>query len=253
MWARNVSLNLRLRLLPLTSSQVIPATEPLTFCTPSNITVGQLARECQISHLIGRVLRHVFDPVSDPEFHAREALQLERTLMAFIPLLIEEHTKYGMYCAAYGMCCWLNLFLHPLTPAQPDILSSLILYSALFILYDSALLKPPPDSRPQYRTGIFNSLDITSTRIAEFSAHLFGDSEVVDNSTFSPFVPYSLYLAGIVQYRFWKQTGEERHKRALDSLKMVLGHENGRWLVGGMLNFESQVGEGTDYIVRPIP
>lgn len=220
-----------LRIIPLTSSQVIPDTEPLTFSTPSDITVGQLARECQISHLIGRVLRHVFDPVSDPEFYAREALQLERTLMAFIPLLIEEDTKYGMYCAAYGMCCWSNP--HPLTPAHPDTVSSLIFYSALFILYDSAFLHPPPGSGPQYKIGIFNSLDVTSTRIAEFSAHLFGDPEGMENGVFSPFVPYSLYLAGIVQYRFWKQTGEERHKRALDPLKLVLGYHNRRWLVAG--------------------
>ncbi len=75
-----------------------------TLSTPSDIKVGHFARECQISHLIGRVLRHVFDPTPDADFHAQEALQLERTLKAFMPLLVEEHTKYGLYCAALAMC-----------------------------------------------------------------------------------------------------------------------------------------------------
>lgn len=72
--------------------------------TPFNITVGQLARECQISHLAGRVLRHIFDPIQDPRFSAEEALQLERTLKAYLPLLSNEELKIGKYCGAYGIC-----------------------------------------------------------------------------------------------------------------------------------------------------
>jgi Fungal specific transcription factor domain len=72
--------------------------------TPFNITVGQLARECQISHLAGYVVRHVFEPVPDPHFNAEEALQLERTLKAYLPLLSNEELKIGKYCGAYGMC-----------------------------------------------------------------------------------------------------------------------------------------------------
>jgi hypothetical protein len=72
--------------------------------TPFNITVGQLARECQISHLVGHVVRHVFDPVLDPRFNTEEAVQLERTLRAYLPLLSNEELKIGKYCGAYGMC-----------------------------------------------------------------------------------------------------------------------------------------------------
>jgi hypothetical protein len=72
--------------------------------TPFNITVGQMARECQISHLVGHVLRHVFDPVLDPRFNTEEAVQLERTLRAYLPLLSNEELKIGKYCGAYGMC-----------------------------------------------------------------------------------------------------------------------------------------------------
>jgi hypothetical protein len=82
--------------------------------TPFNITVGQLARECQISHLVGHVVRHVFDPVPDPRFNAEEAIQLERTLKAYLPLLSNEELKIGKYCGAYGMCnrcVWRSLCL----------------------------------------------------------------------------------------------------------------------------------------------
>ena len=199
--------------------------------------MGQLARECQISNLIGRVLRHVFDDAFDSEFHAQEALQLERTLLAFIPLLTEEHTKYGMYCAAYGMCCWSSPFNFRSLLPNPRIYSTLTRHSALFILYDSALLTSHLNSGLQNKIGVFNSLDIASTRIAEFSEFLFSDPEAVENDTFSPLIPHSLYLAGIVHHRFWKETGEPRHKSALDSLKMVLGYQNRRWLVGGMSIF----------------
>lgn len=92
--------------------QIVPDTTYHTLSTPSDITVGHFARECQISHLIGRVLRHVFEPASDPEFHAQEAMQLEKTLMAFMPLLIEEHSKFGLYCAALGMCSRYVLTFH---------------------------------------------------------------------------------------------------------------------------------------------
>ena len=72
--------------------------------TPFNITVGQLARECQISYLTGHVVRHVYDPLPDTGLNAEEATQLERTLKAYLPLLSNEELRIGKYCGAYGMC-----------------------------------------------------------------------------------------------------------------------------------------------------
>ena len=77
---------------------------PPSLDTPFNITVGQMARECQISNLAGRVIRHVFKPTPDPDFNANEAIQLERTLRAYLPLLAAEELKIGKYCAAFGIC-----------------------------------------------------------------------------------------------------------------------------------------------------
>ena len=69
-----------------------------------NVTIGQYGRECQVGHLAGRVLCHVLDPTADQSFHAEESRQLERTLRAFMPLLIQEEAECGNYCAAIGIC-----------------------------------------------------------------------------------------------------------------------------------------------------
>jgi hypothetical protein len=88
----------------LWSDNVVSGTAPI-LATPSDIRVGQMARECQVSNLAGRVVRHISDlePL-DLEFYVDEAVQLERTLVAFIPLLVEEELKIGNYCGALGIC-----------------------------------------------------------------------------------------------------------------------------------------------------
>ncbi|KAJ4346787.1 uncharacterized protein N0V89_010719 [Didymosphaeria variabile] len=72
--------------------------------TPSNVTLGQMARECQVSHIIGRLTRHMSNPTLDPEFNREECHQIERTLRAYVPLLAEEELKTGKYCGAFAMC-----------------------------------------------------------------------------------------------------------------------------------------------------
>lgn len=75
-----------------------------TLATPPTQSVGQMARECQVSHLAGRVIRHTTNPTSDPNFNAEEAIQLERTLQTILLLLIDEDLTFGRYCGALGIC-----------------------------------------------------------------------------------------------------------------------------------------------------
>lgn len=84
------------------------ASSVLTLDASSDITIGQFARECQVSYLTGRVLRHVFDPISDAQFREGEEVQLERTLKSFMKLLMEEDSKYGQYCTALAICTRLG-------------------------------------------------------------------------------------------------------------------------------------------------
>jgi len=101
--------------------------------------------------------------------------------------------------------------------------------SALFTLYDSAL-KTTPSSSPE-RPNILISMEETSVRITAFSKHLFTNEELLDYSTMSPFIPYSIYQSAVMQYRLWKQTGQFEFKENLDSLKNVLDILGRRWMV----------------------
>lgn len=84
--------------------------EPLLLSTPSNVRVGPFAREAQVSYLLGRVLRHAYEPTSDPRFDFDEAVALDRTLKAFRTLLPEEIDSCARYCGATGVCN--RYFLH---------------------------------------------------------------------------------------------------------------------------------------------
>ncbi|KAJ2983892.1 hypothetical protein NQ176_g355 [Zarea fungicola] len=75
--------------------------------TRANMSAFELepfARECQVAHLVGRVVQHVFDPISDVNFHKNESMQLERTLVAFLHLLVAEELNDYVYCGARSMC-----------------------------------------------------------------------------------------------------------------------------------------------------
>jgi hypothetical protein len=73
--------------------------------TICNEQVGPFSRECQIFHVVGSLVRHVFAPSDDLDFQRNEAEQLARTLHAYLPLLKDEEFRYGFYCGALGVCC----------------------------------------------------------------------------------------------------------------------------------------------------
>jgi hypothetical protein len=103
--------------------------------TPAHVTIGQLARECQVAHLTGRVVKHVFDPTPDLAFNKAEAVQLERTLRAFLPLLVEEDLRLGKYCGALGIC---HRSVTLLTPSENESRGQvLLMYPALFMSFTS--------------------------------------------------------------------------------------------------------------------
>lgn len=66
--------------------------------------VSHFVRECQVSHLVGRVVQHIFSPISDGSFHEEEAAQLERTLLPLLRILAEEEVQFTNYCGALAMC-----------------------------------------------------------------------------------------------------------------------------------------------------
>ena len=85
--------------------QVAPLAGIPQLNSPFNANFGQFARECQIANIAGRVCGHVFEPTSDHAFHTEEAAQLERTLLAYLPLLHQAELSNGRYCAALAITC----------------------------------------------------------------------------------------------------------------------------------------------------
>lgn len=105
--------------------------------------------------------------------------------------------------------------------------------SALFTLYDSALLSNKYNDDD--KSGLLTSIEATSNRVVQFATLLFGNTEKVNIDTLSPFVPYSLYQAAVVQFRLWKRTETSQYKEAMDSLKEILGHFARRWQIAGTI------------------
>jgi hypothetical protein len=202
-------------------------TAPPTLDTPFNTRVGQMARECQISHLAGRVIRHVFEPLQDRDFNVEERLQLERTLTAYLPLLANEELEIGKYCGAFGVCNRCVAF-HNTPKANQQWISDRL--SALFILYEFTLSHCHDDSAERNR--VLQAIKETSVRAIKFAEATHADRfENYPIETQSPYLIYSLYQAAVVQYRLWVQDRDPLCKRNLESLKDILNAFTKRWMV----------------------
>jgi transcription factor-like protein len=196
--------------------------------TPFNVAVGQMARECQIAHLAGRVVRHVFDPIPDSSFSTEEAFQLERTLKAYLPLLANEELKIGKYCGAYGVCN--RLVMRSLTGLRTTVDIGSNGYSALFILYEFMLSRNTENVFDRHQ--VLLSIEETSIRVLTFAEASYCEREEnYPSEILSPYLPYSLCQAAIVQHRLWKQTGFPICKQRLDILKNILKEFTHRWMV----------------------
>lgn len=126
--------------------------------------------------------------------------------------------------------------------------------SALFILYDAAILSPIYTENE--RNAFVSSLETTSQCIAAFSQTLFANptGARADESFFSPFIPYSIYQAAVVQDRIWRRTGQSTNKDALDVLRGILGTFRKRWHVADtyvkQLNSRVEQAFGTIYFIN---
>lgn len=200
-----------------------------TLATPPSQSVGQMARECQVSHLAGRVIRHTTNPTSDPNFNAEEAIQLERTLQTILLLLIDEDLTFGRYCGALGICDRCVISSRPLIFFHWQLFSNR--GSALFTLYEFLLGRC--DKHGPEKVRILESMQELSERAVIFAEAGYADKETFYLETLSPFLPYCLYQAGIVQYRLWKQKGDSIHKVRLDALSNLLRGNGKRWAVAG--------------------
>jgi hypothetical protein len=92
------------------------------------------------------------------------------------------------------------------------------------------------------RQQILQSIDDTSIRSLTFAHASYIDREEnYPKEIRSPYLPYSLCQAAIVQHRLWKQTGSLICKQRLDMLKTILGEFTHRWMVACKSNLSVRV------------
>ncbi|KAH7309699.1 hypothetical protein B0I35DRAFT_85426 [Stachybotrys elegans] len=191
-----------------TAAQIEPyINNPPLLDTSFNIAVGQMARECQVSHLVGRVVQLVYAPTTDIKFNTETARQLEHTLKAYLPLLSAEELSIGEYCGAFGMC-----------------------NSALFILYE--FMMSPNVAMTTSSEEIMQSIEhVAATGVAFAESSYHARHEHYPPEVYSPYLPYSLCQSAAVQHRLWRQTGHMSYKHNFYSVKRIIQQFTKRWKV----------------------
>jgi hypothetical protein len=82
------------------------------------------------------------------------------------------------------------------------------------------------------RHQLLQFIEETSIRALTFIEALYSDRE--ENyplEILSPYLPYSLCQAAIVQHRIWKQTGSPICNQRVEMFKNILGELTKRWRV----------------------
>ncbi|KAJ8604199.1 hypothetical protein MRB53_041912 [Persea americana] len=74
--------------------------------TSTDVRVGCFARLAQVTNLLGRTMRNLYEPTPDMAYNQEEATQLKRTLEAYSTLLPVEATASDCryYCAPISIC-----------------------------------------------------------------------------------------------------------------------------------------------------
>lgn len=103
----------------------------------------------------------------------------------------------------------------------------LTLSSAIFTLYGSSIVKGGDNDR---RAALVEEIAV---EITDYCRRLFSIEEQIHYDIMSPFVPYALYQAAVVQQQLLKHNPETRYEKNVQFLKQILGSFNKRWLVAG--------------------
>ncbi|OAL28485.1 hypothetical protein AYO20_09433 [Fonsecaea nubica] len=203
---------------------VLPPGPPMPMSTPSSTRVGPFARQVQVAHLLGRVLRHINDATQDKLFQRQEAEQLDRTLAALALLLtFQAHEKYGSYCGAMGM-----------------------VNSALMLLREAPSWNHNHD---MIDNGHLQRTNTTAADVADDIIQKYNESDpkTTDYTRIPPFVIYSIYQAGLVTISQSPTTHDARCSSALASLKTILDQFSRRWNVASKIFLSSSSRDLTGY------
>ena len=105
--------------------------------------------------------------------------------------------------------------------------------SALMTLYESITLwEEYGGVRHKEAIRRMDSLSASIANFAHETFHVTESEEDLDVS--SPFVPYCMFQAAVIQRRLWDETKNAWHKTSLDTLKAVLMRHDRRWRAAGL-------------------
>jgi len=189
--------------------------EPLYVGSPTSIKAGPFARACQAAHLVGKVVALLNDLLQEAEGRFTRALQIHRTLTAFIRVLQQESTS------------------SPEAYATPMALA----YSALIALCDPFCCTESNRGahtveEAELQTVCITGIKTVADEIADFALQL-RPSMNLRPAAISPLIGHCLYMATIT-FAWRVYEGEE--PVPIDAYRLLrsgLSALNGRWAVGG--------------------
>jgi len=210
---------LRYEVLPADDAQFDQAemtgSEPLYAGSPTSIKAGPFARACQAAHLVGKVVVLLNDHLQEAEGRFATALQVHRTLTAFIQVLQHDSST------------------SPESYATPMALA----YSALIALCDPFCCTESNRGahtveEAELQIVCISGIKSVADDIARFALQL-RPSMNLRPAAISPLISNCLYMA-TVTFAWRVYEGEEPDK--LDAYRLcreALSILNGRWAVGG--------------------
>ena len=171
---------------------------------------GQFASEFQVTYLMGKVIRNIYDPASDASFQAGETTQLEQILQSFLPILDRTRIEFGRHCAALAICS-----------------------SALFLLYgqgDQTHDAPRVANEPNR----LEKMELVALRLVYYTERCYSSEHTVDYATLSPFLPVAIYQSAVVLERAVRLHESPTRRQAFAAAKLTLGYLRKRWASAGM-------------------
>ncbi|VUC26603.1 unnamed protein product [Clonostachys rosea] len=191
--------------------------QPLAVSTSTTVAASFFARTCQAAHLLSKVLRHLNDVDTDPEFRYQEAIQITRTVQALSSTILLEaeeqvektsdSTAHLVYCTAIGLC-----------------------FSALFCLYNeySCIDKFTPEQLQsahlqEMQKHAFSSLGDICDAVLQFSTRVYAAAELGGLMKTSPLIADCLYQAAATYLWYSRETGvREWHGKMMEIKKLMV-------------------------------
>ncbi|MBE3046106.1 fungal specific transcription factor domain-containing protein, partial [Candidatus Bathyarchaeota archaeon] len=203
--------------------QDLALVQPLAVSTSTTIPAPPFARTCQATHLLSKVLTHLDDTTTEPDFRYQEALQIDRTLRAFCSTLLtdaedlaEKTSDPGSYLH-FGAALGLG-------------------YSAILSLYGTYSCAEQQDARQlgnpslleMQKTAMANLMGVCG-EVSRLARRVSAAAELGGMLSMSPLLCNCFYEAGANYLWRIRETGDQGLRRDFFEIEGALGIMGTRW------------------------